>query len=91
MNKLSSALLSICLMCTASLAFAMEPMDNSGNMEKGAMEKGTMGKDAMKNEHMNKEGAMMKAKPKKMHKQKDKMEQGGKMEHGGSMPMEPKK
>ena len=80
MNKFSSALLALSLMSTASLTFAMEPMDKSG-----AMEKDTMNKDAMKKEPMAKEGAMMKAEPKKMKKQSDKMEQGG------SMAMEPKK
>jgi len=86
MNKISSALLSLCLLSTASLTFAMEPMDKSGAMEKSAMSK-----DAMKMEPMKKEGAMMKAQPKKMQKHNDKMEQGGKMEHGDSMAMEPKK
>ncbi|MCE5182149.1 MAG: hypothetical protein LLG15_10145 [Betaproteobacteria bacterium] len=86
MNKISSALLSISLMCATSLALAMEPMDKSSAMEKSAMSKDDMGKDAMK-----KEGAMMKAAPNKMKKKGDKMEQGGKMEHGGSMSMEPKK
>ncbi|HUW51342.1 MAG TPA: hypothetical protein VMV75_10060 [Sulfuricella sp.] len=86
MNKLSSALLSISLMCAAGLALATEPMDKNGAMENSAMAKDAMGKDAMK-----KEGKMMKAAPKKMKKQNDKMEQGGKMEHGGSMSMEPKK
>jgi len=81
MNKISSALLALCLMCTGSLAFAMEPMDKGG-----AMEKDTMSKDAMKKEPMKKDGAMMmKAQPKKMKKQDDKMEQGEKM------PLEPKK
>ncbi|MBZ0105408.1 MAG: hypothetical protein K8H84_07225 [Sulfuricella denitrificans] len=86
MNKISTTLLSLCLMCGASLAFAMEPMDKHDAMEKGAMTQ-----DAMKKEPMTKEGAMMKAKPKKMEKQADKMEKGDKMEHGGSMAMEPKK
>lgn len=87
MNKISSALLSLCLMSTAGLSFAMEPMDKNAAMEKGAM-----AKDAMKKEAMAQEGAMMmKAKPKKMEKQNDKMEKDGKMEHGGSMAMEPKK
>lgn len=81
MNKISSALLSISLMCTAGLALAMEPMEKGGAMEHNAM-----AKEPMKNE-----GAMMKATPKKMKKQGDKMEQGGKMEHSGSMSMEPKK
>ena len=81
MNKITSTLLSLCLMCTASLAFAMEPMDKGEAMEKGAMSK-----DAMKKEPVAKEGAMMmKAQPKKMKKQDDKMEKGG------SMAMEPKK
>ena len=80
MNKFSSVLFSLGLMCTASLAFAMEPMDKGGAMEKGAMSK-----DAMKKEPMSKDGAMMKAQPKKMEKQ------NGKMEQGGSMSMEPKK
>jgi len=75
MNKFSSVLLALSLMSIASLSFAMEPMDKSGAMEKGAM----------KTEPMKKEGAMMKAEPKKMKKQNDKMEQGG------SMAMEPKK
>ena len=75
MNKFSSVLLALSLMSTASLPFAMEPMDKSGAMEK----------DTMKKEPMAKEGAMMKAEPKKMKKQSDKMEQGG------SMAMEPKK
>jgi pentapeptide MXKDX repeat protein len=76
MNKISSVLLALSLMSTASLTFAMEPMDKSGD---------AMSKDAMKKEPMAKEGAMMKAEPKKMKKQNDKME------HGGSMAMEPKK
>jgi len=76
MNKFSSALLALSLLGTASLTFAMEPMDKSG---------------AMKMEPMKKESAMMKAEPKKMKKQNDKMEQDGKMEQGGSMAMEPKK
>lgn len=80
MNKISSALLALCLMSTANLTFAMEPMDKGGAMEKDAMSK-----DAMKKEPMAKKGAMMKAEPKKMKKQTDKMEQGG------SMAMEPKK
>jgi hypothetical protein len=77
MNKISSVLLPLCLMCVASLAFAAEPMmDKNGAMEKGAMSK----------DDMNKEGAMMmKAQPKKMKKTNDKMEQDGKM------TMEPKK
>lgn len=87
MNKISTTLLSLCLMCTASLSFAMEPMDKHEAMEKGAMTK-----DAMKKEATASEGAMMmKAKPKKSEKQNDKMEKDGKMEHGGSMTMEPKK
>ncbi len=87
MNKISSTLLSLCLMCSASLAFAMEPMDKHDAMEKGAMSK-----DAMKKEPMTKDGAMMmKAQPKKTEKQNDKMEKGDKMEHGGSMTMEPRK
>ena len=86
MNKLSSALLALCLMSAASLSFAMEPMEKHGAMEKDAMSK-----DAMKKEPMAKEGAMMKAEPKKMKKQNAKMEQGEKMEQGGSMAMEPKK
>ena len=81
MNKISSVLLALSLMSTASLTFAMEPMEKHGAMEK----------DAMKKEPMAKEGAMMKAEPKKMKKQNDKMEQGGKTEQGGSMAMEPKK
>lgn len=84
MNKFSSLLLALSLLGTASLTFAMEPMDKSGAMEK----------DAMKMEPMKKEGAMLKAEPKKMKKQADKMdkmEPGGKMEHGGSMAMEPRK
>ncbi|GAO36630.1 hypothetical protein SCT_2039 [Sulfuricella sp. T08] len=80
MNKISSALLALSLLSTASLTFAMEPMDKSGAMEKDAMSK-----DAMKKEPMAKEGVMMKVEPKKMKRQKDKMEQGG------SMAMEPKK
>ena len=81
MNKISSVLLALCLMSAGSLALAMEPMDKGG-----AMEKDTMGKNAMKKEPMKKDGAMMmKAQPKKMQKQGDKMEQGEKM------PMEPKK
>lgn len=72
MNKISSVLLALCLMCTGGLALAMEPMDKGG-----AMEKDTMSKDAMKKEPMKKDGAMMKAQPKKMEKQGDKMEQGG--------------
>ncbi|MHB1291189.1 MAG: hypothetical protein ACYCY5_03250 [Sulfuricella sp.] len=63
MNKISSVLLSLCLLSTASLTFAMEPMDKHGAMEKDAMSK-----DAMKMEPMKKEGAMMKAQPKKMKK-----------------------
>jgi pentapeptide MXKDX repeat protein len=86
MNKISSVLLSLCLMCTGTLAFSMDSMDKNG-----AMEKSTMSKEVMKKEPMNKEGAMMKAKPKKMQKQNDKMEQGSKMEHGAGMSMEPKK
>ncbi|MEN6584978.1 MAG: hypothetical protein ABFE02_02865 [Sulfuricella sp.] len=81
MNKISSLLLSLCLMCAGSLAFAMDSMDKNG-----AMEKDTMSKDAMK-----KEGAMMKAQPKKMQKKNDKMEQGEKMERGDGMSMEPRK
>mgnify|MGYP003407253447 CR=1 FL=1 len=81
MNKISTTLLSLCLMCTASLSFAMEPMDKHEAMEKGAM-----AKDTMKKEPAASEGAMMmKAKPKKMEKQNDKMEKDG------SMAMEPKK
>lgn len=76
MNKISSALLALSLISTASFSFAMEPMEKQGAMEK----------DAMKMEPMKKEGAMMmKAEPRKMKKQNDKMEQGGKM------AMEPKK
>ncbi len=86
MKKFSSLLLALSLLSTASLTFAMEPMDKSGAMEKDAMSK-----DAMKKEPMAKEGAMMKAEPKKMKKQNTKMEQGEKMEQGGSMAMEPKK
>jgi pentapeptide MXKDX repeat protein len=63
MNKISSALLALCLMSTASLTFAMEPMEKGSAMEKGAMSK-----DDMKKEPMAKEGAMMKAEPKKMKK-----------------------
>lgn len=84
MNKFFPALVALCLLDTASLTFAMEPMDKSGAMEK----------DAMKMEPMKKEGAMTKAAPMKMKKQNDKMdqmEQGGKMEHGSSMSMDPKK
>jgi pentapeptide MXKDX repeat protein len=80
MNKFSSVLLALSLMSTASLTYAMDPMEKHGAMEKDAMTK-----DAMKKEPMAKEGAMMKAEPKKMKKQNDKME------HGGSMTMEPKK
>jgi pentapeptide MXKDX repeat protein len=80
MNKISSVLLSLCLMCTGSLAYAADSMDKNGAMDKDAMSK-----DAMKKEPMKKEDAMMKAQPKKMQKQDDKME------HGGSMSMEPKK
>lgn len=80
MNKFSSVLLALSLLSTASLTFAMEPMEKHGAMEKDAMSK-----DAMKMEPMKKEGAMMKAEPKKMKKQ------NGKMEQGGSMAMEPKK
>ena len=87
MNNFSSTLLALCLMSTASLTFAMEPMEKHGAMEKDAISK-----DAMKKTPMTKEGAMMKADPKKMKKpQNDKMEQGDKMEHGGSMAMDPKK
>lgn len=87
MNKTASALLSLCLLVTASLSFAMEPMDKNSAMEKGAMNK-----DAMKTEPTAKEGAMMmKAQPKKMEKQNDKMEKDDKMEHGGSMAKEPRK
>jgi len=75
MNKISSVLLPLCLLGATSLTFAMEPMDKNSTMEK----------DAMSKDIMKKEGAMMKAQPKKMEKQNDKMEQGG------SMPMEPKK
>jgi hypothetical protein len=74
MNKFSSALLAICLLSSASLSFAMEPME-----QHGAMEKEAMSKDAMKMEPMKKGGAMTKAQPKKMEKQNTKMEQGGKM------------
>ena len=63
MNKFSSALIALCLMGTASLTFAMEPMDKSGAMEKDAMSK-----DAMKMEPMKKEGAMMKAAAEKNEK-----------------------
>lgn len=81
MNKISSVLLALCLICTGSLALAMEPMDKGGAMEKNAVSK-----DAMKKEPMKNGGAMMmKAQPKKMEKQGDKMEQGG------SMAMEPRK
>jgi hypothetical protein len=75
MNKFSSVLLALSLLSTASLTFAMEPMEKHGAMEK----------DAMKMEPMKKEGAMMKEQPKKMKKQ------NGKMEQGGSMAMEPRK
>lgn len=78
MNKFSSTLLSLCLLGTSSLTFAMEPMEQHGAMEK----------DAMKIESMNKDGAMTKAQPKKMKKKTNKMD---KMEHGGSMAMDPKK
>lgn len=87
MNKISATLLSLCLIGSASLAFATEPMDKNGAMEKDAMSQGA----AMKKEPMKKEGAMMKSKPKKMHKKDDKMAPGDKMERGDSMPMEPKK
>lgn len=80
MNKFSSVLLALSLLSTASLTFAMEPMEKHGVMEKDAMSK-----DAMKMEPMKKEGAMMKEQPKKMKKQ------NGKMEQGGSMAMEPRK
>ena len=80
MNKISSLILSLCLMCAASLAFAMEPMDKGG-----AMEKDSVSKDAMKKDTMKKDGAMMKAAPKKMDKKDDKMEPAG------GMAMEPKK
>jgi hypothetical protein len=85
MNNFSSTLIALCLMGSASLTLAMEPMDKSGAMEKDAMSK-----DAMKMEPMKKEGAMMKEQPKKIKKQNDKMEQGGKMEPR-SMTMKPKK
>jgi hypothetical protein len=77
MNKISSVLLPLCLMCIAGLANAAEPMmDKNSAMERGAMSK----------DDMNKDGAMMmKAQPKKMKKPSDKMEQDGKM------TMEPKK
>lgn len=81
MNKIYAALLSLSLLGTTSISMAMEPMDKAD-----ALEKGTMSKDAMKKEPMAKEGAMMmKAAPKKMEKQNDKMEQGA------SMAKEPKK
>lgn len=87
MNKISTALMSLCLLGSASLSFAMEPMDKNSAMEKGAMAKDTMKKEPMANE-----GAMMmKAKPNKTEQQKDKMDKDAKMEHGGSMAMEPKK
>lgn len=86
MNKISSAVLALCLMCGGSLALAMEPMEKHDTMEKGAMTK-----DTMKKEPMTKDGAMMKAQPKKMEKQQDKMAPADKMEHGGGMAMEPKK
>lgn len=86
MTNFSSTLLALCLMSTASLSFAMEPMEKHGDMEKDAISK-----DAMKKNPMAKEGAMMKADPKKMKPQNDKMEQGDKMEHSGSMAMDPKK
>ncbi len=86
MNKISSVLLALCLMSTASLTFSMEPMEKHGAMEKDAISK-----DAMKKEPMAKEGAKMKADPKKMKKPNEKMEQGDKMEHSGSMAMDPKK
>jgi hypothetical protein len=91
MNKISSALLALSLMISASLTFAMEPMDMNGAMEKGAMSKDGIKHEDMTKESMNKEGAMMKAQPKKMKKQSGTMEQGGKMEHSGSMAMKPKK
>lgn len=81
MNKFSSALLSLCLMSTAGLTLAMEPMEKHD----------AMSKDTMKMEPMKKEGAMMKAQPKKMKAPDGKMEKSDKMEYGGSMAMEPKK
>lgn len=81
MNRISSVLLALSLLSTASLTFAMEPMDKNG----------AMGKDAMSKDAMKKEGAMMKAQPKKMKKQTDKMEQSDKIEHDVGMTMEPKK
>lgn len=88
MNKISSVLLSLGLMCTAGFAFSMEPMEKAGAMENGAMmKKETMTKEGamMKKETMSKDGVMMKAQPKTMEKSHDKMEKGG------GMTMEPKK
>ncbi len=88
MNKISSVVLSLGLMCTAGLAFSAEPMEKAGTMDNGAMmKKETMSKEGamMKKETMTKDGAMMKAPPKTMEKTHDKMEKGG------GMAMEPKK
>lgn len=86
MNRISSVLLALSLLSTASLTFAMEPMDKNG-----AMGKDTMSKDAMKKEPMKKEGAMMKAQPKKMKKQTGKTEQSDIIKNDDGMSMEPKK
>jgi pentapeptide MXKDX repeat protein len=93
MNKLSSALLTFCLMATGSLALAETPKamdsmeknsmskDNTGQypMKKDAMDQGSMKKDTME------KGAMTK---KKHAKKMRKPEQDGKMERGGGMTME---
>jgi hypothetical protein len=85
MNKLSSALLTFCLMATGSLMDSMEKnsmsKDNTGQypMKKDAMDQGSMKKDTME------KGAMTK---KKHAKKMRKPEQDGKMERGGGMTME---
>ena len=56
MNKITAVLLSLCLMCSASLAIAADAMDRPDAMDKGAMSKDAMKKDAMKKEGMAKEG-----------------------------------
>lgn len=78
MNKLSSALLALCLAATGSLALAQTPkaMDS---MEQNSMSKGSMDKGVMEN------GAMTR---KKHSKNTRKPKQDSKMEQGGSMTME---
>jgi pentapeptide MXKDX repeat protein len=81
MNRLSSIILSMCLVTSSSLALAMDDM----SMDKGAMSKDSMSKDAMNKDGMGKD-SMDKKKPMQnkdaMHKdsmKKDAMEMKGTM------------